>query len=120
MPLRRLLVVLLLLLGAAVLPATAQARQDQVSIMLDDDQMLYRGDVARDDALRRMKDLGVDYVRVSILWSVVAENSKRGAAQRKRFRGQDPSTYPLGNWDRYDRLVRAARTLGIGLYFNVR
>jgi len=119
MPLRRLLVVSLLLLGAAVLPAPAQAAPSQVSIMLDDDQMLYRGDVARDAALRRMKEFGVDYVRVSILWSVVAENSKRDRKQRKRFRGQDPSTYPLGNWDRYDRLVRAAERIGVGLYFNV-
>ena len=118
MLLRRALIVLLLLLGAAAAPATAQAAPSQLSIMLDDDQLLDRGDDARDDALRRMKSLGVDYARVSILWSVVAENSKKGSA-RRRFRGEDPSTYPLGNWDRYDRLVRAARTIGVGLYFNV-
>lgn len=87
--------------------------------MLDDDQLLYRGDEARDFALRRMKDLGVDYARVSVLWSVVAEDAKSTKARRKRFRADDPSTYPAGNWDRYDRLVRAAQQIGIGVYFNV-
>lgn len=116
---RRALPLLLLLLTCAVAPAAAQANPSQVSIMLDDDQLLYRGDDARDFALQRMKDLGVDYARVSVLWSVAAQNARKTKRQRKTFRGQDPSTYPLGNWDRYDRLVRAAQRIGIGVYFNV-
>ena len=88
--------------------------------MMDDDLLVYRDDATRDRAMTRMKQLGVDYVRVTVLWSVVAEQARvhHGPAQR-RFDPVKPSTYPVRNWDRYDRLVRAARTLGLGVYFNV-
>ena len=49
---------------------------------------------ARDFALRRMKALGVDYVRVSVLWSVAAENARKGRAARRRFRGRGPEHLP--------------------------
>ena len=119
-PRRALLTLLLAILAMGGLGATpALAGSGQISIMLDDDQLLYRGDAERDFALNRMKILGVDYARVSILWSVVAENARKTKRDRRRFRADDPSTYPAGNWDRYDRLVRAAERIGIGLYFNV-
>jgi hypothetical protein len=122
---RRLPVLLLLALLALTglgRPGVAHANaQLQYSIMMDDDQLLYRGDAVRDDAMRRMKALGVDYVRVTVLWSVVAEHAKydKKGKRRKNFKADDPRTYPKGNWDRYDRLVRAGRTLGIGVYLNV-
>jgi hypothetical protein len=117
---RRLLLALLLV--ALAVPATAQANQSAMfSIMMDDDQLLYRGDNARDAAMKRMKALGVDYVRVTVLWSVVAEYAKRDrrGKLRRHFKPEDPSTYPKGNWDRYDRLVRAGKALDLGVYFNV-
>jgi hypothetical protein len=117
---RRLLLALLLVSLAA--PAAAQANpQAMYSIMMDDDQLLYRGDAARDAAMKRMKALGVDYVRVTVLWSVVAENAKtdRRGKKRPKFKADQPGTYPKGNWDKYDRLVRAGKSLGIGIYFNV-
>jgi hypothetical protein len=124
MPARLLAAVLLAALaltGLAALPAppAARASDSQISIMLDDDQLLYRGDEIRDASLKRMKALGVDYVRVSVLWEVAAENARKGAKARKRFRGEDPSTYPVGNWDRYDHLVDSAARIGIGVYFDV-
>lgn len=106
---------------AAVWAQAASANPSQFSIMMDDDQLLYRGDDARDAALRRMKSLGVDYVRVTVLWSIVAEHAKvdRQGKRRKNFKADNPRTYVKGKWDRYDRLVRAGATLGIGIYFNV-
>src|SRR5688572_9962800 len=101
--LMRRLILALLLVSLAV-PATAQANRDAMfSIMMDDDQLLYRGDNARDAAMRRMKNLGVDYVRVTVLWSVVAEHAKtdRRGKKRKHFKADDPRTYPKGNWDKY-------------------
>jgi hypothetical protein len=118
---RRLLTALLLALALAGLTAPVAANANSglmLSVMMDDDHLLYRGDQARDDALRKMQRLGVDYVRVTVLWSVVAENAKKGR-RAKRFRPDDPHTYPAGNWDRYDRLVRAAKNFGVGIYFNV-
>jgi hypothetical protein len=122
---RRLPVLLLLAVVALAglgRPVAAHANaQLQFSIMMDDDQLLYRGDAVRDAAMRRMKALGVDDVRVSVLWSVVAQNAKydKHGKRRKSFKADDPRTYPKGNWDRYDRLVRAGKTLGLGVYMNV-
>ena len=106
--------VLATLLALIVLaPATAQASQTQVSIMMDDDNLLYRGDQVRDQTLTKMRQLGVDVVRVTVLWSVVAERTRKLGA-----RGSNPRAYPPRNWDRYDNLVRAAKNLGIVVYFN--
>ena len=101
------------------LPGVASASPGQVSIMMDDDLLLYRGDAVRDASMTRMKQLGVDMVRVTVLWSVVAERARSGKRQRRRFAPTQPGTYPTRNWDRYDRLVRAARNLGLRVYFNV-
>jgi hypothetical protein len=117
---------LLVVIGLAVLglhaPTAAHANDQMVSIMMDDDLLVYRDDATRDFALRRMKALGVDYVRVTLLWSVVAEGARKTKGLDKRFRrlgADNPKAYPKLNWDRYDRLVRAGRRLGIGIYFNV-
>ncbi|HYF25741.1 MAG TPA: hypothetical protein VD931_08400 [Baekduia sp.] len=111
------------LVATLALPvAAAEAKPNLFSVMMDDDQLVYRDDDTRDRALRRMKDLGVDQVRVTVLWSVVADGARKTKALDKRFRklkADNPKAYPRLNWDRYDRLVRAARRLGIGIYFNV-
>lgn len=109
-----LLLASLALSAAGASPAQANP-QSTLSIMMDDDLLIYRGDEVRDQTLKRMKALGVDYVRVTVLWSVVADGMKKS----KRRRADQPSAYPKANWDKYDRLVRAGKTLGIGIYFNV-
>ncbi|MCW3040599.1 MAG: hypothetical protein JWM31_2504 [Solirubrobacterales bacterium] len=116
---------LAVLLLCVVGPAAAQASSSQLSIMQDDDLLLYRGDNIRDQTLRQMKGLGVDAVRVTVLWSVVAQDANDGKAtkaQKKRFKtlgADNPKAYPKGNWDKYDNLDRACRTLGITCYFDV-
>jgi hypothetical protein len=114
---------LLLLLAATFLaaPAQASAAGFQLSIMQDDDQLLYRDDSTRSFTVKRMRDLGVDYARVTVLWSVAAENAKfdRRGKKRKNFDASNPRTYPKGNWDRYDRLVQTGKALNVGMYLNV-
>jgi hypothetical protein len=104
---------------AALRPAAARASDTQLSIMQDDDQLLYSGNATRDKTLQQMKQIGVDYVRVTVLWSVVANNAFNTPARRKRFKPDDPRTYPKLNWDRYDELVKSAQKLHIGVYFDV-
>ena len=116
---RRLLLLPLLILGLALVPASANASSYLISTMMDDDQLLYRGDETRDATLKRMQALGVDYVRVSVLWEVVAEDARKGSKRKRKFNPSNPRTYPRTNWDRYDRLVRAANALKIGVYMNV-
>ena len=129
------LLILALGLGALLAPAAAHASPAQTSIMMDDDLLVYRDDSTAAATLTRMKSLGVDTVRVTVLWKTVAENTKftkaelaklpkgklRTAAQRqtRRFRAANPATYPIRNWDRYDNLVKSAATVGVRVYFNV-
>ena len=105
------------LIAAAAIPGVAQANEFQASIVMDDDLLIYRDDSTRDAALRRLKGLGADYVRITVLWRVVAENARSTEARDKRFRklgADDPRAYPRLNWDRFDRLARACITLDIG------
>src|SRR4051794_19481854 len=71
----------LLVLVALLLPAGAHAGPQQLSVMMDDDSLVYRGDAARDRALKLMKALGVDEVRVTVLWSVVADGAGKTRAR---------------------------------------
>lgn len=125
---------LAVMLGALLAPA-AQASPEQLSIMMDDDLLVYRDDSVTARALTQMQSLGVDVVRVTVLWKNVAENARftkaelaklpkgkvKRAAQKqtKRFKASNPSTYPIRNWDRYDNLLKSAADRGIRVYFNV-
>src|SRR3954447_7573811 len=130
----RSLVIALVLGSALLVPAAAQASQNQMSIMMDDDLLVYRNDSTAARALTQMKSLGVDTIRVTVLWSVVANNARptkaeiaklKGRAKEKarrqarRFKATNPSTYPAQNWDRYDNLLKAAQDRGIRVYFNI-
>ena len=133
MRIRTLALAALLLLTLSV-PA-AQASPDQVSVMMDDDQLLYRTDKVRGRTLVQMRALGVDIVRATVLWKTVGEGAsltnkeigrlkgdkakERARAQRARFKAKDPRTYPTRNWDRYDNLVKDAAKFGMRVYFTI-
>jgi hypothetical protein len=102
----------------ALAPSAARASAFQFAIMQDDDQLINGGPKRADTTLAAMKTLGVDFVRVTMLWSVVAENARTGA-NAHRFRADNPATYPHRNWDRFDNLVLNAARLGLGVYFTV-
>ncbi|CAN5450114.1 hypothetical protein BH20ACT18_BH20ACT18_06530 [soil metagenome] len=93
--------------------APAPANQSMLSLMQDDDLLVYRGNIEKISTLNRMKALGVDAVRVTVLWSVVAEGKKNNK------RANDPRGYPARKWDRYDTLVYTARQAGVAVLFNV-
>jgi hypothetical protein len=126
--------ILLAVLGAALFAPAAQADPSQKSIMMDDDLLVYSSDATRDRAMETMRNLGADTVRVTLLWEIAAEDARfssaqlrslRGSAreravrQNRRFRADNPRTYPTRNWDRYDNLVKKASEIGMEVYFNV-
>src|SRR6059058_1952981 len=75
----------LLIVAMAIVAIPARASDTQYSIMMDDDQLIYSGDAVRDAALHKMASAGVDIVRVTVLWSVVANGAKTGHRQHVRF-----------------------------------
>ena len=130
---RRLALAALLL--SCICASSAQAADDQVSIIMDDDQFLYRDNRTAARTLTTARSLGADWVRATVLWRVVGEGAmlankeidklksetlkKRARAQRARFQPGNPRTYPARNWDRFDTLVRTATSLGMRVYFTI-
>ena len=104
-----------LALAVSALVATASqahAAAFELSVMQDDNQLIYSSAANRTVALNRMKLMGVDAARVSVLWDAVAP-------RKKLKNGADPKAYRAANWDKYDDLVRAAQAYGIQVYFDV-
>ncbi len=100
-----------------VLPAHALASHTQQSILMDDDQFIYSdaGHVAR--ALSEIKALGVDRVKVSVVWSLVAPDA--ASTHKPNFDATNPDAYPPGAWARWDRIVTYARSIGLGVYLQI-
>src|SRR3954469_610146 len=118
----RRLVPVLATLFAMLAAVPAHANGVQLSVMMDDDNLIYRSPKTSDQTLDTMAQLGVDYVRVTVLWKVVADHARSTKARDRRFRrlgADNPKAYPAGNWDRFDNLVRSANARGIGVYFNL-
>lgn len=116
------LIALVLLSFAVLSPAVATASENQLSILQDDDLLIYRDDATRDRTLDKMKALGADAVRLTILWSVIGQNANDTKAQQKRFKklgADNPKAYPKANWDRYDGLARSCLNKKILCYFDV-
>ena len=99
-------------------PAVASASPSQFSIMMDDNLLVYGSNTTRVIALQQMRSLGVDAVRVTLLWSAVAKGTKDPATHR-RFDPTNSADYPRGVWVPYDQLVLEAKTFGIAVYFDI-
>jgi hypothetical protein len=113
---RRLIVAALAL--AAVAAPSAHASRTQESTFQDDNHLIYAppGEVAR--TMDRMKALGADRLRITVLWSAIAPDL---GAKRKPagFDGADPGAYPPGAWDHYDTVVQLAAERGLAINFNI-
>jgi hypothetical protein len=109
------LVLALLLLMAALIPASAPspaaASPTQASILQDDPQLLYVSTSHRSKRLSELRSLGVDVVKVRLRW--------RDMAPKKRprgFNGADPNNY---DWRPYDAIVSGSQSRGMGVLFQL-
>lgn len=108
-----ILAIALCAIGAA--PATAGRTQE--SIVMDDAHIVYATPEQLDANLGELKALGVDRVRVSLYWRLVAPAPEQKG--RPDFDAGNPAAYPSANWDRYDNIVRLAQKHGLGLLFSI-
>src|SRR5687767_9544860 len=83
------------------LPPAASAAPYMVSVMQDDNELAYGSSRQRATALDRMKGLGVEAVRVTMLWKAIAP---KNTAKKKPagFDGSNPGAYDPVHWDNYD------------------
>jgi len=87
------------------------------SIFQDDQYLLYEPPAIVEKTLDALAALGVDRVRLTVLWSVIAPDPD-STSPPPGFVASDPADYPAANWARYDRVVELARARGIGVDFN--
>lgn len=97
------------------LPARSLASSTETSMLMDDDQLIYVGQQHMTQTLERLASLGVDVVKVSVVWQLIAPSPF--SSQRPHFDATDPTAYPHGAWNRYDELVETAQKLGMKVYF---
>ena len=98
-------------------PPAAPAAPFMVSLMQDDDELVYIDPAGRRAALDRMRNLGVEAVRATMRWAYIAP--KPDSRRKPRgFNGANPGDYPRVLWDPYDDLVRKAADRGIEVNFN--
>lgn len=105
--------------------ASARPHADD-TIMQDDASFLYGSDAEVAAAMARAKELGVDRVRLTADWAVLAPETNE--AQRPAFDASDPSAYthngfsnfdPVNYWYALDRAVRAANQVGLRVMIDV-
>jgi len=113
-PIRLLLAAALML---AAVPSVAAASKTQESMFQDDTLLVYAPQAKMEATLDELKAIGVDRLRVGLYWRLVAPAST--SPQKPNFDASDPTAYGPGQWERYDRLIAAARQRGILVNLNV-
>ncbi len=88
-----------------------------VTILQDDAELLHRSPRRIAATLDDVRDLGVDWVRVTAGWSTIAPDPR--SAKRPDFDAADSTTYPAGAWSSIDRLQAMARGRGLRLAIDI-
>ncbi len=99
------------------IPSIAHASTTQESMFQDDPMLVYGTDDQVNSTLATLAAFGVDRIRVSVFWSIVAPATDQTV--RPVFDATDPGAYPQELWSRYDRIVRAAQANGILVNLNL-
>jgi hypothetical protein len=111
---RRLAVLTALFL---VVAAPAQASPSQESTFQDDNLLVYNEPEGVAKTLDTLKALGVDRIRASVFWKVIAPSP--ASAERPEFDAADPAAYGPDAFTRYDTLLRLALERGLKVNWNV-
>ncbi len=88
------------------------------SIFQDDQYLLYSGTPVVERTLDTLRSLGVDRIRVTVLWHAIAPVPD-SPTPPPGFAASDPASYPPAAFAPYDRLAELARARGIGVDFDV-
>jgi hypothetical protein len=113
---RRLLAATLLALFAGP-AAQALASSTQEATFQDDNHLIYSPHAEVRRTLDTLQGLGVDRLRITVLWKAVAPSPD--SRVRPAFDAADPAAYPPGAWDRFDFVLAEALARGIAVNFNV-
>jgi hypothetical protein len=87
------------------------------TVVQDDAELLHRSPRQVAATLDDMRSLGVDWVRVTAGWSVMAPDPR--AHRRPAFDASDPTKYPPLVWSRLDRVYTMARARGMKVAIDI-
>lgn len=107
----------MLVIAQLFAPAGATASTTQESILQDDNQLVYSSPQHVAQVLNELVTLGVQRVRVSVIWAYIAPDAE--SFHRPSFDATDPAAYPAWRWKPYDTLLVAAEQRGMKVDFNV-
>lgn len=82
------------------------------TILQDDGLLLYRPAAEVAAAVQRMKELGIDRVRITASWSSLTRDPE-GEAKPEGFDAADPGAYEQARWAGLDTAIRAIRAAGL-------
>ncbi len=82
------------------------------TILQDDGLLLYRPQAEVEAAVARMRELGVDRVRITASWSSLTR-APEGEAKPEGFDAADPSAYEQARWAGLDTAISAIRAAGL-------
>ncbi|HVF76679.1 MAG TPA: hypothetical protein VNA28_00155 [Solirubrobacteraceae bacterium] len=82
------------------------------TIVQDDGLLLYRPAAEVQAAVARMKQLGIDRVRITASWSSLAPDADSDT-KPAAFDGSDPAAYEQARWGGLDTAIRAIRAAGL-------
>ncbi len=104
-----------------LMAAPASASSDMETVLQDDDEIVYQDDPQElDQTLGTLASLGVDTIRASLYWHLVAPSPTRKRRPDFGEKGPaDPASYPQYAWRRYDRIVKLAGKHGLNVYFSI-
>lgn len=113
-------IVLLAVASAALAAgaAPAAASKSQASVFMDDPKIVYAAPENLEPTLAEIRRLGADEIRVSVFWHLLAPNPQSRERPFPPGAGADPRNYAAEKWDRYDRIVVAARKVGLRVLFS--
>jgi hypothetical protein len=96
------------------------ASSSQESILMDDPELVYSSPERLESRLAELRALGVDRIRVSVFWDLIAPSpDAKGRPDFGNAGPASPAGYPPKKWDRYDLIVVLAKKYGIGVLFSV-
>ena len=107
------------LLGLAIFAPAARASIDQLSMVMDDNRLLYRGDAVGRNTIKELSALGVDAIRVSVHWRAIAPAHQSAEPPPGFDDPTDPDQYPREAFHSLDRVLRDARAAHMEVLFNV-
>ncbi|MDP2711198.1 MAG: cellulase family glycosylhydrolase [Solirubrobacteraceae bacterium] len=87
------------------------ARPPIATVVQDDAELLHRSPARIAATFDDMRDIGVDWVRVTAGWSVIAPEPL--AIRRPAFDARDHEAYPPDAWSKLDRVYELAHARGM-------